>query len=45
MITPRVLDETARWDSILNRLDIAMRHLSLDGTENAGGKRGENTTK
>jgi general secretion pathway protein D len=45
MITPRVLDETARWDSILNRLDIAMRHLSLDGTENVGGKRGENTTK
>jgi len=45
MITPRVLDETARWDSILNQLDIALRHLSLDGTEDIGGKRGENATK
>ena len=45
MITPRVLDETARWDSILNRLDIALRHLSLDVTEDIGAKRGENATE
>ena len=29
----------------LNQLDIALRHLSLDGTEDIGGKRGENETK
>ncbi len=34
MITPRVLDETTRWDGILNRLDSALRHLSLAQAEN-----------
>ena len=34
MITPRVLDETTRWDGILNRLDSAMRHISLVPPEN-----------
>jgi general secretion pathway protein D len=34
MITPRVLDETARWDRILNRLDSELRYLSLEQPEN-----------
>jgi general secretion pathway protein D len=45
MITPRVLDESTRWDGILNRLDSALRHLSLEGTEDVGAKRSENTTE
>ncbi|MEJ2602772.1 MAG: general secretion pathway protein GspD [Gammaproteobacteria bacterium] len=32
LITPRVLDERTRWDSIRNRLDNALRHLNLDDT-------------
>ncbi len=35
MITPRVLDETTRWDGILNRLDSALRYLSLAPAEDA----------
>ena len=35
MITPRVIDETTRWDGILNRLDSALRYLSLAPSENA----------
>ena len=35
MITPRVLDETTRWDGILERLDHALRYLSLAPSENA----------
>ena len=35
MITPRVLDETTRWDGILERLDSALRYLSLTPSENA----------
>ncbi len=35
MITPRVLDETTRWDGILERLDSALRYLSLAPSENA----------
>jgi general secretion pathway protein D len=45
MITPRVLDETARWDSILNRLDIALRHLSLEGSGTAVENRRKKTTE
>ena len=33
MITPRVLDETTRWDGILERLDRALRYLSLPPAE------------
>jgi general secretion pathway protein D len=35
MITPQVLDENTRWDSVLNRLDSALRHISLESTEEA----------
>jgi general secretion pathway protein D len=42
MITPRVLDETTRWDGILERLDSALRYLSLPSSEDAPEK-GENT--
>jgi general secretion pathway protein D len=45
MITPRVLDESTRWDGILNRLDSALRNLSLERSEDIGAKRGENTTE
>jgi general secretion pathway protein D len=45
MITPQVLDETARWDSILNRLDIALRHLSLEGSATAVEDRRKKTTE
>ena len=34
MITPRVLDETTRWDAILDRLDSELRHLNLQPAEN-----------
>ncbi len=34
MITPRVLDETTRWDAILDRLDSELRHLNLRPAEN-----------
>ena len=34
MITPRVLDENTRWDSILDRLDSELRHLSLQPAAN-----------
>jgi general secretion pathway protein D len=33
LITPQVLDENARWESILNRLDSALRHISLETGE------------
>ena len=33
MITPRVLDETTRWDAILDRLDSELRHLNLHPAE------------
>jgi general secretion pathway protein D len=42
MITPRVLDETTRWDGILERLDGALRYLSLPPSEDAP-ENGENT--
>jgi general secretion pathway protein D len=29
MITPRVLDETTKWDGIIDRLDSELRHLNL----------------
>lgn len=32
MITPRVLDESTRWDEVLNTMDSAFRHLSLAPT-------------
>ncbi len=35
MITPWVIDETTRWDGILNRLDSALRYLSLAPPEDA----------
>ena len=34
MITPWVIDETTRWDGILNRLDGTLRYLSLTPAEN-----------
>jgi len=33
MITPRVLDESTRWDEVLNTMDSAFRHLSIAPTE------------
>lgn len=50
MITPRVLDETTRWEGILDRLDSALRHLNLAPAEkkNTDGimeYRGEKTTE
>ena len=33
LITPRVLDESTRWDEVLNTMDSAFRHLSLAPTE------------
>jgi general secretion pathway protein D len=46
MITPRVLDETARWDGILKRLDSALQYLSLPPSENAPAPdNGENTAQ
>ena len=33
MITPRVLDESTRWDEVLNTMDSAFRHLSLAPAE------------
>jgi len=44
MITPRVLDETTQWEGILNRLDSALRYLSLPPSENAP-ENGENTAQ
>ena len=44
MITPRVLDETSQWDDILNSLDSALRHLSLERPGNDGARSGENAT-
>ena len=44
MITPRVLDETTQWDGILERLDRALRYLSLPPSENAPDD-GENTVE
>lgn len=34
MITPRVLDETTKWDGILDRLDSELRYLNLGPAEN-----------
>ena len=34
MITPRVLDETTRWDRIIDRLDSELRHLNLQPAAN-----------
>jgi general secretion pathway protein D len=45
MITPQVLDESTRWDSILNRLDSALRHLSLDASATGTQNSGENATE
>jgi len=44
MITPRVLDETTQWEGILNRLDSALRYLSLPPSANAP-ENGENTAQ
>jgi len=33
MITPRVLDETAKWDRILDRLDSELRYLNFEHKE------------
>jgi general secretion pathway protein D len=41
MITPRVLDESSKWDDILERLDDALRHLTLDTGVGNGGIRRE----
>ena len=35
MITPRVLDETTKWDGIIDRLDSELRHLNLRPNEYA----------
>ena len=45
MITPQVLDENARWDSILNRFDSALRHISLEPPKNTQENSGENATQ
>lgn len=45
MITPRVLDETTKWDEVLNSMDNALRYLTLDQPENVTVERGENATE
>ena len=35
LITPRVLDETTRWDRILDRLDTELRYLNLEPSADA----------
>ena len=45
MITPRVLDETTKWDGILNRVDSTLRYLTLDPPVDGTQERGEKTTK
>ncbi len=35
MITPRVLDETTKWDAIIDRLDSELRYLNLRPDEDA----------
>ena len=45
MITPQVLDENTRWDSILNRLNTVLRHVTLNVDESDESERGENATQ
>jgi general secretion pathway protein D len=45
MITPRVLDESTKWDGILNRMDNTLRYLNLDPPAAAAPERGKNTTE
>ncbi len=41
MITPEVIDQSTRWDGILNRLDSALRHLELEQRRPVPGGEGE----
>jgi general secretion pathway protein D len=45
MITPRVLDESTKWDGILNRMDNTLRYLNLEPPAAGAQERGENATE
>jgi general secretion pathway protein D len=45
MITPRVLDESTKWDEVLNSMDNALRYLTLEQPDDNPPERGESATK